>query len=229
VVLGDGTELSCQAVVVATGVSYRQLDVPGGVELAGAGVYYGAATTEAVLYRDAEVSVIGSGNSAGQAAVHLSRFASRVHLVIRGGDLSAGMSAYLVDELSELENVVIHTGTEVRELRGGEHLESATFTAPDGDLELPVAATFIFIGQQPRTEWLDGVVARDERGFVLTGADIGAAHGWSLDRRPFLLESSLPGLFAAGDVRSESTKRIASAVGEGAMAVRFVHEYRAQL
>ncbi len=227
VVLDDGTELSCQAVVVSTGVSYRQLDVPGAADLVGAGVYYGAATTEALLYRDAEVGVIGAGNSAGQAAVHLARFARRVHLIVRADGLEASMSAYLIEQLQALDNVELHVRTQTKALRGGEHLEAATFTGPDGDLELEVSALFIFIGQQPRTAWLDGSVARDERGFILTGPDLGRGHGWNLDREPFLLESSLPGLFAAGDVRHRSVKRIASAVGEGAMAVQFVHLYLA--
>jgi thioredoxin reductase (NADPH) len=229
IVLDDQSELSCQSVIVATGVSYRQLEVPGAAELAGAGVYYGAATTEAVLYRDADVAVIGAGNSAGQAAVHLSRFAQRVHLVIRGDDIGAGMSAYLVEQIGALENVEVHLGADVREMIGTEHLERASFVSADGPLELPVSAAFVFIGQQPRTAWLDGVVARDDRGFVLTGPQVDASLGWNLDRHPFLLESSLPGCFAAGDVRHDSVKRIASAVGEGAMAVRFVHEYLAQL
>ena len=228
-VLEDGAELSCQAVVVATGVSYRQLDVPGAARLAGAGVYYGAATTEAMLYRDAEVAVIGAGNSAGQAAVHLSRFVSCVHLVVRGSDLRSSMSAYLIDQLVALENVVVHTGTQAVEMRGGDHLESASFSTVDGSLDLPIAAAFVFIGQQPRTAWLDGIVARDERGFIRTGADVATGAGWSLDREPFPLESSLPGVFAAGDVRRQSVKRIASAVGEGAMAVQLVHLYLAQL
>ena len=227
VVLDDDSELSCQAVVVATGVSYRQLEIPGAADLAGAGVYYGAATTEAVLYRDADVAVIGAGNSAGQAAVHLSRFAGTVHLVIRGDDLSAGMSAYLVDQLAELPNVQTHTGADAKAMRGAGHLEAVAFATADGDLDLAVSAAFVFIGQQPHTAWLEGIVARDERGFVLTGPQVDASHGWNLDRAPFLLESSLPGLFAAGDVRHDSVKRIASAVGEGAMAVRFVHEYLA--
>lgn len=227
VVLDDGTELSCQAVIVATGVSYRQLDIPGAAELAGAGVYYGAATTEAVLYRDADVAVIGAGNSAGQAAVHLSRFARSVHLVIRGDDIGAGMSAYLVDQLAELPNVTIHTGADATAMHGSDHLEAVTFAAREGTLELAVSAAFVFIGQQPRTGWLEGIVARDPRGFVLTGSQVESEHGWNLDRPPFLLESSLPGLFAAGDVRHDSVKRIASAVGEGAMAVRFVHEFLA--
>jgi thioredoxin reductase (NADPH) len=229
VVLDDGSELSCQAVVVATGVSYRQLDVVGATELAGAGVYYGAATTEAILYRDAEVAVIGAGNSAGQAAVHLSRFARRVHLLVRGADLRASMSAYLIEQLDALANVELHAGTEVRALRGGGHLQSAEVSTPEGTLELEVSAVFVFIGQQPRTAWLEGVVARDARGFVLTGAEVGTEHGWNLDREPYLLEASLPGLFAAGDVRHDSVKRIASAVGDGAMAVQFVHHYLADL
>jgi thioredoxin reductase (NADPH) len=229
IVLDDQSELSCQSVVVATGVSYRQLEVPGAAGLAGAGVYYGAATTEAVLYRDAVVVVIGAGNSAGQAAVHLSRFAARVHLMVRGDDVRAGMSAYLVDQLSALENVEIHTGVEASSMHGTDHLERVGFTTAGGPLELDASAAFVFIGQQPRTAWLDGVVARDERGFVLTGPLVGPAVGWNLDRNPFLLESSLPGCFAAGDVRHDSVKRIASAVGEGAMAVRFVHEYLAGL
>jgi thioredoxin reductase (NADPH) len=229
IVLDDGAELSCQAVVVATGVSYRRLEVPGADELAGAGVYYGAATTEAILYRDAEVAVVGSGNSAGQAAVHLSRFASRVHLVARGNDIGAGMSAYLVEQIGTLPNVVVRTGTEVATLVGTTHLERATFTTRDGELELPIGAMFVFIGQQPRTAWLEGVVARDGRGFVLTGPDVSAAVGWNLDREPALLESSLPGVFVAGDVRHRSIKRIASAVGDGAMAVQLVHQYLATL
>jgi thioredoxin reductase (NADPH) len=229
VVLNDGTEVSCQAVVIASGVSYRQLAVPGARELAGAGVYYGAATTEAVLYRDAAVGVIGGGNSAGQAAVHLSRYASRVHLFVRGAGLESTMSAYLIEQVGELENVELHTHSTVRELHGGDHLERAVFETPGGDLDLALSAVFVFIGQQPRTAWLEGVAACDERGFVLTGSDVADGHGWNLDREPGLLESSLPGVFAAGDVRHRSIKRIASAVGEGAMAVQLVHEYMAEL
>jgi thioredoxin reductase (NADPH) len=229
VVLDDGSELSCQCVVVATGVAYRKLDVPGASELAGRGVYYGAATTEALLYRDQAVAIIGGGNSAGQAAVHLSRFASRVHLVVRGERLEASMSAYLVDQLAALENVELRTRTEVAALYGAEHLERATFTSPEGDVDLEVAAAFVFIGQQPRTTWLEGCVMRDERGFVVTGTDLQSASAWPLPRPPFLLEASLPGVFAAGDVRHRSIKRIASAVGEGAMAVQFVHQYLAGL
>ena len=229
VAMDDGSEVSCQAVIVTTGVSYRQLDVPGARELAGAGVYYGAATTEAQLYRDAEVAVVGSGNSAGQATVHLARFARKVHLVIRGGDIGAGMSAYLVEQILELDNVEVRTNTETAALRGESHLAGSTFSTPDGEIELDLDAMFIFIGQQPRTAWLEGVVARDFQGFVMTGLNVPDGSGWNLDRQPYFLESSMPGLFAAGDVRHDSVKRIASAVGEGAMAVALVHRYLAQL
>ena len=229
VVLDEDGEISCQAVVIASGVEYRQLEVPGAAELAGRGVYYGAATTEAVLYRDAPVAVIGGGNSAGQAAVHLARYASGVHLVARGPDIGDTMSAYLVEQLRALDTVEVHLQCEARAFRGTEHLEGATFSSPDGEFEIPVAAAFVFIGQQPRTGWLEGLVARDERGFILTGTDVDAELGWNLDRDPYLLESSMPGVFAAGDVRHRSVKRIASAVGEGAMAVQFVHQFLAQL
>jgi thioredoxin reductase (NADPH) len=228
-VLGDGSELSCQAVVIASGVAYRQLDVPGAVELVGRGVYYGAATTEALLYRDAAVAVIGAGNSAGQAAVHLSRYADRVHVLVRGDDLGSAMSTYLVEQLEAIDNVEVHLRHEARAFQGTDHLERVTFAGPEAELELELAAAFVFIGQQPRTGWLEGVVARDERGFILTGSDVDASHGWNLGRDPFLLESNIPGVFAAGDVRHESVKRIASAVGEGGMAIHFVHAYLAEL
>ena len=228
IVLDDGSELSCQATIVATGVSYRQLDVPGAAELAGAGVYYGAATTDALLYRDAEIAVVGAGNSAGQAAVHLARFARCVHLLLRGDDLST-MSAYLAEQIGALDNVRVHTDARIVAVRGEGHLEQAVFKGSGGETTLDLSALFVFIGQQPRTGWLEGVVARDDRGFVLSGPDITSEQGWNLERDPFLLESSMPGLFAAGDVRHRSVKRIASAVGEGAMAVQFVHQYLASL
>jgi len=229
VVLDDGTELSCQAAVVATGVTYRRLELPGADALAGAGVYYGAATTEALLYQGAEVAVVGAGNSAAQAAIHLSRFASRVHLVVRGDELSAGMSSYLVDQIDALPDVEVHLGSRVLAVNAGAHLEGARMASADGEIELPVTALFVFVGQQPRTAWLNGVVARDDRGFILSGRDVTAALGWNLDREPWLLESSMPGVFVAGDVRHRSIKRIASAVGDGAMAVQLVHQYLASL
>ncbi len=228
VTLAAAGDVSCQTVVVATGVSYRQLDVPGAAELAGAGIYYGAATTEAVLYRDQEVGVVGGGNSAGQAAVYLSRFASRVWLIVRTPELS-GMSQYLVDQIAAIPTIEVRYQTEVRAAHGEGHLASISVSAPSGEEELALAAIFVFIGQQPRTDWLEGTVLRDPGGFVITGAALleGAKPpaGWGLARDPFLLEASLPGIFVAGDVRHRSVKRIASAVGEGAMAIQFVHQY----
>ena len=232
VTLANAGDVSCQTVVVATGVSYRQLYVPGAAELAGAGIYYGAATTEAVLYRDQEVGVAGGGNSAGQAAVYLSRFATRVVLMVRTPALS-GMSQYLVDQIAACPNVEVRYETSITAAHGEGHLAAVSVKGPGGDEELPLAAVFVFIGQQPRTDWLEGIVVRDPGGFVLTGAQLledgKRPEGWSLDRDPFLLESSLPGVFVAGDGRHRSVKRIASAVGEGSMAVQFVHQYLAGL
>jgi len=232
VTLAAAGDVSCQTVVVATGVSYRQLEVPGAAELAGAGIYYGAATTEAVLYRDQEVGIVGGGNSAGQAAVYLSRFAKRVVLIVRTPALS-GMSQYLIDQIGACANIEVRYETAVTAAHGEGHVASMSVTGPGGDEDLPLAAVFVFIGQQPRTDWLEGIVVRDPGGFVLTGAQLledgKRPAGWSLDRDPFLLESSLPGVFVAGDVRHRSVKRIASAVGEGAMAVQFVHQYLAGL
>jgi thioredoxin reductase (NADPH) len=233
VVLADGTQLSCQTVVVATGVSYRQLDLPHANELAGAGIYYGAATTEAVLYRDQDVGVVGGGNSAGQAVVYLSRFAKSVTLLVRGDSLTATMSQYLIEQMDALPNVTIRPKTRITEVRGETHLSGLTVEGPEGPEDMELAAVFMFIGQTPRTDWLEGAVLRDDAGFVLTGPNliVGAKppKSWNLPREPFLLESSMPGVFCAGDVRQASIKRIASAVGEGAMAVQFVHQYLAEL
>ncbi|HET6380412.1 MAG TPA: FAD-dependent oxidoreductase [candidate division Zixibacteria bacterium] len=230
VALADGSQISCQTAVVATGVSYRQLDLPRAAELAGAGIYYGAATTEAVLYRDQVVGVVGGGNSAGQAAVYLSRFAEKVLLFIRGPK-NSGMSQYLVDQMAAIPNIEVRLSCEIVEVRGDTHLTGITTRSPEGEEPVEVAAVFIFIGQQPRTEWLEGFVLRDPAGFVLTGPDLlhdgKPPAGWGLTREPFLLESSVPGVFCAGDVRYRSIKRIASAVGEGSMAVQFVHQYLA--
>jgi thioredoxin reductase (NADPH) len=228
VVLEDGAEVSCQAVVISTGVAYRQLQLDGADRLAGAGLYYGAATTDAILHRGAQVAVVGGGNSAGQAAVHLSRYAERVHLIIRGGALS-GMSQYLIDQIAAIPTIEVRTNASVSAIHGSERLEGITLETTNGPMELPLGACFIFIGQQPHTDWLEGVVARDPGGFLLTGDELETdgrlPAGWGLRRRPFFLETSLPGAFAAGDVRHRSVKRIASAVGEGAMAVQLVHQY----
>jgi thioredoxin reductase (NADPH) len=232
VALAEGSDISCQTVVVATGVSYRQLELPRAAALAGAGIYYGAATTEAVLYRDAEVGVVGGGNSAGQAAVYLSRYAKRVLLIVRTGELS-GMSQYLIEQMAAIPNIELRLSSTVTEVRGEGHLSGATVTGPEGPEELQLAAIFVFIGQRPRTEWLEGTVLRDSGGFVLTGPMLSEEgkppSRWGLSRQPFLLESSMPGIFCAGDVRHDSVKRLASAVGEGAMAVQFVHQYLAEI
>jgi len=230
--LSDGGEVSCQSVVVATGVSYRQLDLPGAAELAGAGIYYGAATTEAFLYRGQEVGVVGGGNSAGQAAVYLARFATRVHLLVRTPELSA-MSQYLIDQMAAIPNITVGVSSSVSAVHGEGHLSGVTVSDPAGERRLDLAACFVFIGQQPRTDWLEGAVVRDPGGFIPTGPALieggRPPANWGLAREPFLLESSLPGVFVAGDVRSRSVKRIASAVGEGSMSVQFVHQYLATL
>ena len=231
--LADGTDLSCQTIVISTGVSYRQLDLPGVSELVGAGIFYGASISEAVLYRDLEVGVMGGGNSAGQAAVYLARFAKRVNLILRGESLAAGMSQYLVDQLEALPNVQVRTGSSLAAVIGDGRLAGIRLKTSGGEEEVPVSALFVTIGQRPRTDWLEGIVDRESTGFVITGPALSAEGrppaGWGLDRDPLLLEASVPGVFAAGDVRYRSIKRIASAVGEGAMAVALIHQYRAGL
>ena len=233
--LADGSQLSCQALVVASGVEYRKLNLPEADRLAGSGIYYGAATTEASFYRGERVAVMGGGNSAGQAAVWLARFAEHVTVLIRGDSLAAGMSAYLVDQIAVTPNITVRTGVNVAAIHGGETLEGIDIVAKaDGAQErLDLAAMFVFIGQAPRTDWLGDLVERDKGGFVLTGVDLKRVgdhpEGWPLARQPYMLETNVPGIFCAGDVRSTSIKRIASAVGEGAMAVRFVHQHLADL
>ncbi len=228
--LSDGSQVSCLTLLVATGVEYRKLDVPDADRLTGSGIYYGGATTEASFYRGNHVAVLGGGNSAGQAAVYLARFAERVTLLVRAGDLGSGMSAYLVDQIGATPNITVRTNVAVVGVHGDQVLESVDVEerADRSRGTLPVAAMFVFIGQAPRTDWLGDLVKRDEGGFVVTGVDLAPAGefppGWKLTRQPFLLETNVPGILCAGDVRSNSVKRIASAVGEGAMAVRFVHQ-----
>ena len=217
--------------MLATGVSYRSLDAPGIAELTGRGVFYGSAATEAPACAGQDVYIVGGANSAGQAAVFFSRHAKTVTLLVRGPSLEASMSYYLIKQLEDIENVAVRTRTQVVEASGDEHLERLVLcNSETGEQEtVDCGPMFIFIGAAPRTDWLDGTVVRDPRGFIRTGPDLMTEGkppaGWPLDREPYYLESSIPGVFVAGDVRSESVKRVASAVGEGAMAVTLVHRY----
>jgi thioredoxin reductase (NADPH) len=230
VALGDGTEVRAHSLIIATGVAYRRLEVPGVEALTGRGVYYGAAMTEAASVRGEDVYIVGGANSAGQAAVFFAGFARSVTLLVRGPSLSASMSHYLIDRIERAPNIHVCPRTEVERALGDDHLEALVLkNAATGTAEtVPARAMFVFIGAVPPTDWLTGAVLLDDRGFVLTGPDVLAVGkgAWKLDRHPFLLESSVPGVFAAGDVRHGSGKRVATAVGEGAMAVMSVWQYR---
>ncbi|MEA2284616.1 MAG: thioredoxin reductase [Solirubrobacteraceae bacterium] len=223
--LSGGGVLSASCVIVASGVSYRQHDAPGFAELTGAGIYYGAAMTEARSCADQHVVVIGGANSAGQAAVYFSGYAARVTMLVRGPTLQKSMSHYLIDQLARLPNVEVRPETAAIAAEGEDgRLRSVRVRGPGGEEDLETDACFVFIGAQPRTEWLDGVIARDARGFILAGPDARDAT-WPLKREPYLLETSVPGIFVAGDVRARSIKRVANAVGEGAMAITLIHQY----
>ncbi len=229
--LDDGRRIGAHAVVLATGVTYRSLGVDGVDDLTGRGVYYGSAMTEAAECTDSDVYIVGGANSAGQAAVFFSRYARSVSLLVRGPSLEASMSAYLIEQIAGIGSISVRTCTTVAGAQGDGHLEALTVEdARTGEREtLPASHLFVFIGGAPRTGWLDGVVVRDQRGFIPTGPALlregRRPAGWDLDRDPYLLETSLPGVFVAGDVRADSVKRVASAVGEGAMAVTLVHRY----
>jgi thioredoxin reductase (NADPH) len=229
--LNDGTELSCHAMLLATGVQWRKLDIPGMDRLQGAGVYYGGTSTEAIACRDEDVLIVGGANSAGQAAMFFSQYARRVVMLVRGDSLATTMSQYLIEQVQATQNIHIEYRTRVLEVHGADRLESVSIVCDlSGDLSrVPAKSMFVFIGAEPCTSWLAGVVERNERGFILTGPDLLKSgkrpKGWTLERDPSLLETNIPGVFAVGDVRYGSVKRVASGVGEGSVAIQFVHQY----
>ena len=228
--LSDGSELSCHALVITTGVSYRMLDAPGLDRFTGAGVYYGASMSEARSCEDEEIFIVGGANSAGQAAVYFAGFASKVTMLVRADSLGKSMSQYLVDQIGEIDNIEVRTNTTVAAVDGEDSLQTVTVDNADGEQEtLEGTSIFFFIGAEPRTDWLDGVVQRDDRGYIPVGLDLmrdgKQPDGWKLDRSPYWLETSVPGIFASGDVVRGSTKRIAYGVGGGAIAVQLVHQY----
>jgi thioredoxin reductase (NADPH) len=229
--LSDGVEIGAKSLLIATGVAYRKLDVPGLERLQGAGVYYGAAMTEAASCKDEDVFIVGGANSAGQAAMYFANYARRVVMLVRGDSLAAGMSQYLVEQIKQTPNIHVELNSQITEALGTERLEAVSiFCSSSGQTQtVPAVSLFIFIGAAPQTEWLHGVIESDEKGFILTGSDLIRAgkppKNWSLEREPWLLEASVPGIFVAGDVRFRSIKRVASGVGEGANAVQFVHQY----
>jgi len=229
--LADDSEISCHALMIATGVQWRRLEAPGVDRLQGLGVYYGGGATEALSCKGETVYVVGGANSAGQAAMNFAKFADRVMILVRGDSLSSTMSQYLIDQVKETPNIQLWTHATVAEVHGESHLEEISILCSDTNKieRVPANAMFIFIGALPGTDWLANCVERDERGFILTGPDLlwnGARpKGWTLERDPFLLETNIPGLFAVGDVRHGSVKRVASGVGEGSVAVQFIHQY----
>ena len=229
--MADENEISCHALMIASGVQWRKLDAPGIDRLQGAGVYYGGGASEALACKGEIVYVVGGANSAGQAAMNFSKYAERVLILVRGESLSSTMSQYLIDQIKATPNIQTWTRASVSEVHGDTHLEEISVLCSDTNKieRVPAGSMFIFIGALPRTDWLGDSIVRDERGFILTGPDLMRGgqrpKGWTPDRDPFLLETSIPGIFAVGDVRHGSVKRVASGVGEGSVAVQFIHQY----
>jgi thioredoxin reductase (NADPH) len=229
--LADGSEISCHTMMIASGVQWRRLDAPGLDKLQGAGIYYGGGSTEAISCKDETVYIVGGANSAGQAAMNFARYAKSVVMLVRGSSLASTMSQYLIDQVKETPNIQIWAHASIAEAHGDSRLEEISVLCSDTNKVERVKANsmFIFIGALPRTDWLGDLVERDERGFILTGSDLfingSRPKGWALDRDPFLLETNIPGIFAVGDVRHGSVKRVASGVGEGSVAVQFIHQY----
>jgi thioredoxin reductase (NADPH) len=229
--LSDGVEVGCRALLIATGIAFRKLDVPGLDQLTGAGVYYYAPMSEAFSYRNGDVYIVGGANSAGQAAMYFSRFARQVTMLVRGSSLSDSMSQYLEDQIAATKNIHVKLNSSVIAVTGTDHCD--TITIQDNKTRatetVPASALLIYAGAVPRTDWLAGIVERDEQGYVISGQHLmlegKRPTGWTADRDPFYLETSVPGIFVAGDVRHRSAKGVTSGVGEGAMAVKLVHQY----
>jgi thioredoxin reductase (NADPH) len=233
--LADGSEIACYALIVAVGLAYRRLEVPGAEALTGSGVYYGASLTEVAACQEQVVFVVGAGNSAGQAGLYLAQYASKVIVLVRGDSLGTKMSHYLVERIETHPQIEVRLETEVVAVHGSDHIEAVTSRNNRSGAEQTedTSGLFIFIGATPSTDWLEGVVKMDRRGFVLTGPQLREnghqPKAWPLEREPYLLESSTPGIFVVGDARSDSIKRVASAVGEGSIAIKFVHQYLSDL
>jgi len=244
--LADGREVSSHVLLLATGVQYRRLEIPGSEKLTGKGIYYGAALVEAAACKDEDVFIVGGANSAGQAALHFAKFACKVTMLVRASGLEASMSKYLIDEIERTSNIVVEPNTQVLAAEGEDHLEALRIRSPEGESCRQAASLFVFIGAMPGTDWLPDSILRDDKGFILAGRDLTGsdltgpdvanpetkavsrfAAVWKEKRAPYLLETSVPGIFVAGDVRHGSIKRAASAVGEGSIAVQFAHQYLA--